>query len=164
MKKLLFLAVALGGIINLGCAQGSRKSPHETVSNEKLSVSYGRPFKKGREIFGKLEKYGQVWRTGADEATEITFKSDLTFAGKPVKAGTYTLFTIPNETEWTVILNSKLGEWGAYGYEKIKGQNVLEGKVPVKKLTQTVEQFTIALKDNAMVMSWDNVEVSVPMN
>jgi hypothetical protein len=162
MKKLLFFFIALAGISQLACGQGSRKSPHETVSNDDVSITYGRPYKKGREVFGKLEKYGQVWRTGADEATEITFKRDMTFAGKPVKAGTYTLFTIPNETAWTIILNSKLGEWGAYGYEKIKDKNLLESTVPSKKLSQPVEQFTIAVPKGAVVLSWDMVEVTIP--
>ncbi|TAD86814.1 MAG: DUF2911 domain-containing protein [Bacteroidetes bacterium] len=163
MKKLFFLCVAFAGIVQLACGQGSRKSPHETVSNADISVTYGRPFAKGREIFGKLEKYGQVWRTGADEATEITFKRDMTFAGKSITKGTYTLFTIPGETQWTIILNSKLGEWGAYGYDKIKDKNVLESKVSSTKLTTKVEQFTIALSSSAVVLSWDNVEVSIPI-
>src|SRR5689334_20084655 len=99
MKSVLFYFLAALFVLP-ACAQ---KSPHETVEGKDISVTYGRPYKKGRDIFGGLEPYGKVWRTGADAATEVTFKKDGTFGGKPVKAGTYTLFTIPNEKEWTVI-------------------------------------------------------------
>ena len=110
MKHILFFLLA--GLFVLPACSQSRKSPHETVEGDNIKVSYGRPYKKGREVFGGLEKYGKVWRTGADEATEITFTKDGTFGGKPVKAGTYTLFTIPEKDKWTVILNSQLGTVG----------------------------------------------------
>src|ERR1700750_2246955 len=86
------------------------KSPHDTVKTKDITITYGRPYKKGREIFGKLEPYGKVYRCGADEATQITFAKDVTFGGKAVKAGTYTFCAIPNKDQWTVILNSKLGQ------------------------------------------------------
>lgn len=163
MKKLLlFAAVSL--IITSCEAQNpsSRKSPHDTVTNANVKVTYGRPYKKGRVVFGELEKYGKVWRTGADEATEITFLKDGTFGGEPVKAGTYTLFTIPGETEWTVILNSQLKQWGAYGYDKAKDKDVLKIKVPAGKTASEVEQLTISLPANQLVIAWDNTQISVP--
>jgi hypothetical protein len=163
--KLLF--VLLAGLITLPACSQSRKSPHETVegtvSGANVKVSYGRPYKKGREVFGGLEKYGRVWRTGADEATEISFSSDVNFGGKPVKAGTYTLFTIPNKDEWTVILNSQLGQWGAYDYEKHKGKDVLQATVPVNKLDKVVEQLTIRFEGNNLVIEWDTTQVAVPI-
>src|SRR5579871_7074782 len=122
---------------------GSRKSPHDTLTTKEITVTYGRPYKKGREIFGKLEPYGKVYRCGADEATQITFNKDVTFGGKPVKAGTYTLCAIPNADKWTVILNSKLGQWGAFSYDKYKDQDVVHVDVPVKNLSTPVEQLTI---------------------
>src|SRR5258707_15507366 len=100
------------------------KSPHDTVKTKDITVTYGRPYKKGREIFGKLEPFGKVYRCGADEATQITFDKDVTFGDKPVKAGTYALFVIPEEKQWTIILNSKLGQWGAYDYDKNKDKDV----------------------------------------
>lgn len=162
MKKLmLFAAVTM--IMTSCMAQGKeRKSPHDTVSTANIKVTYGRPYKKGRDIFGGLEKYGKVWRTGADEATEITFAKDGTFGGKPVKAGTYTLFTIPGESDWTVILNSELKQWGAFGYDKIKDKDVLKVTVPAKKTPAPVEQLTISLPPNNLVIAWDNTEVAVP--
>lgn len=167
MKKLLFLAaIAFAGtmFVSTDAAAQGKKSPHDTVSVKDISVTYGRPYKKGREIFGGLEKYGKVWRTGADEATQITFAKDATFGGKPVKAGTYTLFTIPNEKEWTIILNSQLKQWGAYDYEKNKGKDVLQINVPVKKLDKVVEQHTIRFTPkNDLIIEWDQTQVSVPI-
>jgi len=162
MKKLLIILLA-GLFVFPACSQ-NRKSPHETVEGPDVKVSYGRPYKKGREIFGGLEKLGKVWRTGADEATQITFAKDMNFGGQPVKAGTYTLFTIPDSTEWTIILNSQLGQWGAYDYDKYKDKNVLQVKVPVKKLDSPVEQLTIRFDAGNMIIEWDTTQVAVPLN
>lgn len=131
MKKLLFLS----GILIAGIVACGQESPRVSAEGNNVKVSYGQPSKKGRAIFGGLEKYGKVWRAGANEATEITFTKDGTFGGKPVKAGTYTLFAIPNEQEWTIILNSELKQWGSFNYDKIKGKDVLQVNVPAKKST-----------------------------
>jgi Protein of unknown function (DUF2911) len=163
MKKLFLFATLAAVMTSCFGQEKKRASPHETVGTDNVSVTYGRPYKKGRVIFGELEKYGKVWRTGADEATEITFKKDVTFAGKAVKAGTYTLFTIPTETEWTVILNSELKQWGAYNYDKVKDKNVLEAKVPSTKTDAVVEQLTITAKPDALIIAWDKTQVSIPM-
>lgn len=165
MKKLLFLAaIAITGSMFVTTDAIAQKSPHEHITHNGIVVDYGRPYKKGREIFGGLEKYGKVWRTGADSATMITFPKDVTFGGKPVKAGRYNLFTIPNEKDWTIILNSELGQWGAYGYEKIKGHDVLQVTVPAKKLDAVVEQLTIRFTPkNDLIIEWDKTQVSVPI-
>lgn len=161
MKHVLLLMLA-GLFIFPACSQ-NRKSPHETVESNDVKVTYGRPYKKGREIFGGLEKYGKVWRTGADEATEITFAKDMTFGGQPVKAGTYTLFTIPEKDEWTIILNSQLGQWGAYDYDKNKDKDVLKVKVPAKTLDTPIEQHTIRFEGDNMIIEWDKAQVAVPV-
>jgi hypothetical protein len=141
------------------------KSPHDTVTNGKVTVTYGRPYKKGRDIFGGLEPYGKVWRLGADQATNITFASDVKFGGQNVKAGTYTLFATPNEKEWTFILNSQLNQWGAYSYEKNKSKDVTQFNVPVKKLDSPVEQLTIRFAaDKSMIVEWDKTQVTVPIS
>lgn len=144
-------------------AQKNALSPRAYLKSDNLEVSYGQPSKRDRVIFGDLVPYGEVWRTGANEATEVTFKKDATVGGKQVKAGTYTLFTIPAEKEWTIILNSKLGEWGAFGYEKIKGKNVLEVKVPVQHTDKVQEKLTFTDKKNALCIEWDQISVSVPI-
>lgn len=163
MKKSILLFLGIFVALTFSFAQSAPKSPAMTAENSVAKVKYGAPSKKDREIFGKLVPFGKVWRTGANEGTEITFTKDVMFGGKPVKAGTYTLFTIPNEKEWTVILNSELKQWGSYGYEKIKDKNVVEVNAATKSSPEAVEQFKIALTENNMSISWDKtmVEVSI---
>ncbi|WP_046369486.1 DUF2911 domain-containing protein [Flavihumibacter petaseus] len=161
MKYLILAVIAIGSLLPAK-AQEARKSPHDTVSNGNITVTYGRPYKKGRDIFGGLEAYGKVWRLGADEATTITFAKDGSFGGKAVKAGTYTLFATPDKKEWTFILNSQLGQWGAYDYDKNKGKDVLQVKAPSKALSSPVEQLTIRLDGKNMIVEWDKTQVTVP--
>lgn len=130
------------------------------VSGVPLIVQYGRPSVNGREVFGKLIAYGAVWRTGADEATTITFAKDATVAGKPVKAGTYALFTIPGEKTWTVILNSQAQQWGAYKYDEAK--DVLRAEVSVESHEAT-EALTFADGDGAIYIQWDDIAVKIPV-
>lgn len=162
MKYLLTMVVALSFLVP-ACAQRQRKSPHDTVSAHSITITYGRPYKKDRVVFGNLEPYDKVWRVGADEATEIRFEKDVVFNGVPVKAGTYTLFAIPKADQWTVILNPELKQWGAYGYEKIKSKNVVETQVPVQKLDQTVEQLTIGIEGKGINIRWDQTGVFIPV-
>jgi hypothetical protein len=163
MKQLLLILAIAFALPSFG--QNDRKSPHDTVSSTHVTVTYGRPYKKGREIFGGLEKYGKVWRLGADEATTITFNSAVKFGTEVVKAGTYTLFAIPDENEWTIILNGVLGQWGAFSYEKNKGQDIAKLVVPVIKRQEVVEQLTISFgKDDTMVIDWDKTRVVIPMS
>src|SRR5690606_15950790 len=123
-KKMIFLLVAAFLAGNMISAQNHRTSSTQTCEVCVASITYCEPFKKDRDIFGGLVPYGKVWRTGANEATEITFKKDVTFAGVAVKAGTYSLFTIPEKGEWTIILNPELKQWGSYGYDKIKAKDL----------------------------------------
>lgn len=163
MKKLLLLLAVFTAVNSY--AQEGRKSPHDTVNSVNASVTYGRPYKNGRNVFGELEKYGKVWRVGADEATTITFKKDVKIGDKEVKAGTYTLFAIPNENEWTIIINSALGQWGAFSYVKTKDKDVAHINVPVKKLDNIIEQLTIRFaENNAMIIEWDKTQVIVPLS
>jgi hypothetical protein len=159
MKKIaLFFAFIITSSFAFGQA-----SPRITAESTNVSVAYGQPSKKGRVVFGELEKFGSVWRTGANAATEITFKKDVTFGGKAVKAGTYSLFSKLGEKEWTIILNSELKQWGSYGYDKIKDKNVAEVTVPVQKLSEVAEKLTITTDDKTLTISWDMTSVSVPM-
>lgn len=163
MKRLSFLLVALTTLVTVSCAQKAPASPRVTAEGKNVKVAYGQPSKKGRVVFGGLEKFGSVWRTGANEATEITFATDGKFGGQDVKAGTYTLFTIPGEKEWSVILNSSLKQWGAYNYDKIKDKDVLNVKVPVKKLDAVVEKLIFRFSDAEMFIEWDQTQVAVPV-
>lgn len=161
-NMILFSAIAL--IVFSSCGGKKPLSPHETSNGQNISVRYGRPYKKGRVIFGSLIPYGKVYRCGADSATTVTFDKDAVVGGKPVKAGTYTLFVIPNEQSWTIILNSQLGQWGAFDYDKYKDKDILHVDVPVKKLDAPVDQLTISLPASAMIIEWDDVQVSVPVS
>jgi hypothetical protein len=125
-----------------------------------VKVIYSRPQLNGRDL-SKLAPEGKVWRTGANEAAEIKFYQDTNFGGKSVKAGTYSLFTIPGETEWTVILSKDLDAWGAYSYDE--GNDVLRVKAPVSS-GDSVEAFSIAFADGNMHMAWDTARVAVPVS
>ena len=165
MKHVLLFFALLAGTSSFVSAQEKKapQSPRVTAEGKNVTVAYGQPSKKGRVIFGELVPYGKVWRLGANEATEITFAKDGSFGGKPVKAGTYTLFTIPEANEWTFILNSELKQWGAYKYDEIKGKNVLEVKAKATKASAPVEKLTITVPANKLVVEWDEAHVEVPV-
>jgi hypothetical protein len=164
MKHLLFLSLIFVSTAFADCNSQPPKSPRVSAEGKDVKISYGQPSKRGRQIFEGLEPYGKVWRTGANEATEITFAKNATVGGKPVKAGTYSLFTIPNENEWTIILNPELKQWGAYGYDKIKDKDVLQVNVPAKKLDQVVEKLTLRFTpQNNLIIEWDQTQVEVPI-
>ena len=137
-------------------------SSHDTVRTKNITITYGRPTKKGREIFGKLVPYGEVWRVGADEATTITFDRDATFGGKPIKAGTYAMFAIPNEKSWTVILNSQPKQWGL-DHDKNKDKDVLKVDVPATSLGSTVEKLTIKPSPTQIDIEWDKTKAVIPV-
>jgi hypothetical protein len=137
------------------------KSPEGTY----VKVTYGRPQKRNRAIFGELVPYGKVWRTGANEATELTTTGEITLAGNRIPAGTYTIFTIPEKDSWTIILNRDLGQWGAYRYDE--GRDLLRFSVPIKPLTTVYEAFTIEFEQTAndvlLKMMWDRTGVEIPV-
>ncbi|MEO6327464.1 MAG: DUF2911 domain-containing protein [Ginsengibacter sp.] len=130
-----------------------------------IRVTYSRPQKGGREIFGKLVPYDKVWRTGANEATEIKFYKDIELGGKKVKAGSYSLFTIPGEKEWVIILSSDADYWGAYSYNE--KNDVIRVTAPATEMNTVVENLTIKFvsKENhqgVMQIAWDKTLVEVP--
>jgi hypothetical protein len=158
---LTLFAILLAGTVSY--AQPSHpNSPHDTVKTKDITITYGRPYKKGRDIFGKLIPYGKTYRCGADEPTKVTFAKDVTFAGKPVKAGTYSFFAVPTATSWTIILNSNLTMWGT-DHDKHADQDVLKVDVPVKNLSKPVEQLTMTAGGGKITLAWDTVEVVVPV-
>lgn len=132
-----------------------------------VKIVYGQPYKQGREIFGRLVPYNEVWRTGANEATELTTTGRLMFGDKELAPGTYTLFTIPREETWTVILNSELGQWGAFEYHP--SMDVLRIDVPATQTGQIAEAFTIQFGEitndtSSIIMHWDDTEVHIPIS
>ncbi|ADY30109.1 MULTISPECIES: DUF2911 domain-containing protein [Cellulophaga] len=129
------------------------------ISKKNIRVVYSRPQLKGR-LVKDLAPAGKVWRTGANEAAEITFYADTNFGGKKVTAGTYSLFSIPGDKQWTVILNKNLNQWGAYSYEEDADVVRVTGKVSKNK--ESLEAFSITFTDTDMVMGWGTTLVSVP--
>lgn len=134
-----------------------------------IDVNYSRPSKKKRFIFGReqdkaLVPYGKVWRTGANEATVIKIGEGIVFAGKPVKPGTYSIWTIPGQSEWTVILNSETGQWGT-NYND--GQDFLKANVPIRVNRKVEELFKIYFEEQPaginMILSWDQTEAIIPI-
>lgn len=137
-----------------------------TVDGAYIKVVYGMPFKRDRQVFGGLVPYGQVWRTGANEATEITLTKDVEFHGNVVPAGHYSLFTIPNENEWTVIFNRELGLWGAFNYKE--EHDVVRFTVPTEALADEWEAFRILLVNDegntTLQMKWENTGITIPFS
>ncbi len=171
MKHLSTYVIALLAMSSMAFAQGDLKFPgldkspvdiaiYSVEKQPVAKVIYGRPQKKGREVFGGLVSYGKVWRTGANEAAEITFYRDVTLGDKQVSAGTYALFTIPGEEEWTVILNSQLNQWGSYGYDQSK--DVARATAKVADLSAEVEAFAIVFSNDGMLtFAWDKTMAQV---
>lgn len=175
MKK-TFLVIALlffsGIFLKQAKAQdfkGLDKSPMDLasypdnyrISDKVIKIVYSRPQLKGRSL-ANLAKFGKKWRTGANEATEITFFKDVNFGGTPVKSGTYTMYTIPGETNWTVVLSSQLNVWGVYFH---KDENdVAKVTIPVKKSEEIIDIFSIVIdKDMTIHMGWGDVILSIPV-
>lgn len=148
----------------------NRASPHEqvaaTLGGKKITVDYGRPYKKGRKIFGELVPWGQVWRTGADEATVMTTETDLQIGTVHVPKGSYALFTIPTEKGWTLVVNKDVKQWGAYKYDVKK--DLGRAAMAPAPLAKPVEQLTIAIEGTSaneavLKLSWDTTAMSVPL-
>jgi hypothetical protein len=178
MKKPLLIILGIVVAVLLGFA-GMRMytksfSPEAVAEIEKnginVKVTYSKPSKKGRLIFGREEDkallpYGKVWRTGANEATQIEIGSDLNLAGKPVKAGTYSLYSVPGQSSWKIILNSEVGQWGT-NYND--GKDILRVEVPIRIRSSVQELFDIYFEDTPqginMILSWDQTEAVVPFS
>jgi hypothetical protein len=171
VKRMAFLTLGLGLLAGLClplAAQRQRVSPHETVAatigGKKVSIEYGRPSVKGRKIFGELVPLGQVWRTGADEATILTTEGDLMLGSLHVPAGSYSLFTIPEAGKWTLVINKTAKQWGAFNYDA--KQDLGRADMKVDKAASPVEQLTISLTPKGgnmgtLKIAWDTVEASI---
>lgn len=171
--RTLFAALLLTLIASPALAQErandeARPSPNATVSQTigttVVTVGYSRPSVNGRDVFGGLVPYGEVWRTGANEATTISFSDDVMVEGEMLPAGTYALFTLPTEDSWTIIFNKTAQQWGAFRYDE--AQDAL--RVTVEPMTDAPmqEQFEVRFTDVSadsatMILHWDTVGVPV---
>lgn len=187
---LKFLKWTVGIIVVLGLlfyfvgipyikTQTKKKSPQETVlfgdsingKNIKLTVTYCKPYKKDRVIFGGLVPFDKVWRTGANENTVFTTNKEVTIDGKKLPVGEYSLWTIPGKDKWTVIWNKKQYPWGI----KINGvasreaeHDAIQVEVPVETQSPSLEQFKIAFEKNGniinLILAWDTTKITVPIS
>lgn len=136
-----------------------------TLNGKKITIEYSRPFMKGRKIMGDVVPYGKVWRTGANEATALTTEADLSIGGANVPAGKYTLYTLPSEGTWKLIINKQTGQWGTIYKED---QDLARVDMEKSKLSEPVEQFTISFKQKGadaadLVLQWETTQLTVPV-
>ena len=128
-------------------------------------VFYSRPQKNNRVIFGELIEYNKVWRLGANEATEIEFFQNVKIGDTKVKKGRYTLYCIPSEDKWTLLLNKDTDSWGAFVYDAKK--DIARVDVPVQALPTAIEAFSMSFEKNSgsfnLNIGWDKVSVSLPI-
>lgn len=158
----LLLAFTLSVQAQMGNKQKRESPPAEMttkIGDATIVINYSQPSVKGREIYGGLVPYDKVWRTGANEATTFSTDKDITVNGEKLKAGTYTLFTIPGIDLWTIIFNSELGQWGAFKYDASK--DVLRVKAKAMK-TEMTEKMTFIPGNNGMIyLDW--AETRIPL-
>lgn len=171
MRKSITLTVFVLFIAAVSFAQEQKKplSPSAqakaTIGGKSVTIDYSAPSKRGRKIMGGLVPYGKVWRTGANAATTLTTAGDLMIGKLHVPAGKYTLYTIPAEKGWTLIVNKQTGQWGTQYDEAQDLGRVAMMVAPVKN---TVETFVIGLtakgaKGGVLTMQWENTEASVSL-
>ena len=168
MQKRTALLAFLTLVMATACSAQNRPSPAASAScdlgaGKTIKTDYSSPRMKGRKIYGDLVPFGEVWRTGANEATTLVTSSDIVVGDKTVPAGSYTIFTVPDPAKWTLIINKKTGEWGIpYKYESDELARV---NMKVSKLASPVEDFTISY-DRAgggcmMHIDWDTTRAAI---
>lgn len=179
MKKKILIGIAVI-VVLLGAAfmylshRNRTLSPPGSATLESgglsVSVTYSRPSVRGRLIFGTkeqeaLQPYGEYWRLGANESTEVTFNKDVLFNNTDLKAGTYRLYAIPGANEFDIIVSTEIGKWGAF--EPDHEKDLFTTKVPVQTPVAPVEQFTISLKPGEpgidIVFEWSDVRFVIPV-
>ena len=174
MKKILFSLLTLIGLSAQAQIKMPAASPTQTLSQDfglgKIEIVYSRPSLKGRAAFGNgtvLAPTGTVWRTGANGATKVTFSHPVTVGGKLLAAGAYALFTIPGETEWTIIFNTNSNSWGSFSYKE--AEDVVRFKVKAETTNNSTENFTINV-DNitpetaTISLKWAKTLVNIPIS
>lgn len=142
--------------------KANRPSPPATASGKigeaTVTIEYSSPAVKNRKVWGELVPYGRVWRAGANEATLIEFSKDVLVEGKPLPKGTYSLYTIPGESQWTVIFNKAVGQWGTEYDERL---DALRVNVKPRKASKMHERLTYVIARNGILMRWENLELPV---
>lgn len=181
ISLVLFLALAMGSAFAQQAshdqqssqadqsAQDKSKRPSPpgtaqcTINGKKVTIEYSRPSMKGRKIMGGLVPYGKVWRTGANEATTLTTETDLDIGGAKVPAGKYTLYTLPSQGTWKLIINKQTGQWGTEYDQK---QDLARVDMKTSEIVVPVKQFTISLDQDSnnsadLVLEWEKTRETV---
>lgn len=170
MKKLKTSLLVLGFLLvsNVMWAQDSRPSPAATatgtINGANITIKYSSPGVKGRKIFGGLEPYGKIWRAGANEATVFTTDKNITVDGKPLKAGSYSIYAVPGEKTWKIIFNSETGQWGTTHEgvtTNVPAKDVLTATVTPVKTKALVERLKYVVTPKGIELVWENVSVPV---
>jgi len=174
MKKLLFVIGSFLSLTAMAQVKMPAASPTQTLIQEfglgKIEIVYSRPSLKGRPVFGQgslLAPYGDVWRTGANGATKLTFSDPVNIGNKTLPAGSYGLFTIPGASEWTIILNTNSKGWGSFDYKQ--AEDVVRFKVTPETTQSTTETFTIGIdaitaQTATIYLMWGKTKVTIPIS
>ncbi len=173
MKPISLFLFALLSLVQLAQADirpipiSFRSTVAQEVGKTSVSIEYSRPNAKGREIFGALVPFGEVWRTGANQCTSIAFDTPLTIGGTELPAGHYSLFTIPEADSWTIVINSVPDQFGAFSYDESK--DVLRFSATPRQFSAPIETFEIVFTDVAdnkanIELRWSNTAVSFPIS
>ncbi len=167
LPKLLFSTIILT-FIQVSLIKGQHKqalSPamevHQHIGQTEIRIKYNAPSKRERVIWGDLVPYGQVWRTGANNATVFSTDQSILIGGKELPKGSYALFMIPDENVWTVIFNSVPNQWGAFSYDVQK--DILRIEAIPRKTEHSQEQMSLTIEDAKLVLRWDDLELKVPL-
>ncbi len=161
LVALLMAAAALPVLAGRGDDSDRKSKNGKTegvVDGVEITVEYGRPSVKGRQIWGGLVAHGSVWRTGADEASTITFGEDARIQGEALSAGTYGLFTIPGEAEWPFIFNKVAEQWGAFGYDQEQDALRVSAKPAA---ADHVESMEFVIEGSSVVLRWEKLAVAI---
>jgi len=152
-------------VTTLGTAQEKKASPVETatgkINGANVTVNYGSPSVKGREIWGKLVPFNEVWRAGANEATTFETDKELTIEGQKLPAGKYSFFVIPNKDEAIVIFNKEFKQWGSYDYDQKKDQ--IRVKVKPQAVASSTEKLVYTINKDNLTLSWEKWNIPVKM-
>jgi len=136
------------------------KEMADSFNGSKITINYNAPSVRDRKVWGELVPFEKLWRTGANGATKITLEEDTEIEGQKLAAGTYSIFTIPTESTWTVIFNTDSEQWGAYDYSESK--DALRVKVVPVKVEKKAEQMTFVKADESSIhLLWDNLAVPI---
>ena len=167
LTALSFLVLAFFMPSTVRAQESPRESVSGSINGANVTIGYGSPSVRGRKIWGELVPYGQIWRTGANQVTEIQTDKDLKIEGKTLPAGKYSIFTIPGENEWKVIFNSQTGQWGIKDDGSANddpSKDVLTVVVKPEKSSDFHEKLTFAINNGGFSLLWENLGVPVAAN